>query len=107
MNAAGARDSWALFAARKRAPLPAEAEEGGDDEEEEDLDDEEDDGEYEDEEEEEELPEEIRRLLERKPMALEELLQEAGMEFGDPTLMQEDAVKDFRAGRTGGGPEDG
>ncbi len=51
---------------------------------------------------EEALPEEMRALLQRPSRGLAELLQEAGIEFGDPSLMDDvvegQGPKGFRAG---------
>lgn len=60
-------------------------------------DEEEDDVDYDDEEEE-ELSEEMKALLNKPAMGLSELLQEAGMEFGNPTLMDEGNPDGFKAG---------
>jgi hypothetical protein len=87
---------WRLMAKRGKKAEEAAKEE----EDEEEEDEEEGDLEFDpDAEEEEELPEALRKLMERGPMSLDALLEEAGMEFGDPTLMQEEAMTSFRAGK--------
>ena len=58
---------------------------------------------------EESLPAEMRELLRRPSKGLTELLEEAGIEFGDPSLMEDlegEGPEGFRAGErdgTGGG----
>lgn len=93
--AAAAADGSELL--NDEASLPA----GGDDQEETE--------EVEYEYDEESLPAEMQELLRRPSMGLSELLAEAGIEFGDPSLMEDlegEAPEGFRAGE-GTKPERG
>ena len=58
----------------------------------------EDEEEEEEEGEDEELPEELQMLLNKPALSLDQLLEDAGIEFGDPQLMDEAHMEGFKAG---------